>query len=155
MYLSIYQLDNNETVSTTVRLDKTTTIGAIRLGLYKHDTPDGTLTLALKDGATEIASQSVTMASLDAAVGTYFHGYVKYEFDGVRLNKKGTETYKEITLEVTLTSHTDDDNNYIALQRQIEGAFVPSYGTIPYESDRSAEELTHLQPFMVEIFELK
>lgn len=154
MYLSVHCLENNETVSTTIRIDETMMIRAIRLGLYKHDTPDGILTITLKDGATTIGSSSVTMASLDAVVGTYFHGYVRFDSPdaGWRINVDNPDDYLEVTLEVSLTSHTDDPNNYIALQKQIEGAFVDPHGTIANEDDMSPEQLTHFQPFMIEVY---
>ena len=156
MYLSIDEMKNNDTISTLIRIDKTMTIRALRIGLYKHATPDGTLSLAIKDGGTTIASQSLLMSDLDATVGSYFHGLVKYELDGLRINLESTEAYKELTLEFTLTGHTDDSDNYIALIKQPQAdQFVDKFGTIAYEDGQSAEQLEHFQPFMIELYALK
>ena len=155
MYLSVLQLENNETISTGLRINKTMTIRAIRLGLYKHNTPDGTLTITLKDGATTIGTESVTMASLDATVGTYFHGFMLYDLETpIRVNVDPTTSYKELSLEISLTSHTDDPSNYIALQKTIEGAYITPHGTITNESDMTVEQLTHFAPYMLEIYTL-
>ena len=155
MYLSVLQLENSETVSTGLRINKTMTIRAIRIGIYKHDTPDGTLTLTLKAGATTIGSAVVTMAALDADVGTFFHGYVRFDSPdaGWRVNLDNPDDYLEVTLEISLSSHTNDNSNYIALVKQPNlHRFVDSHGTIASESDISTEQLEHFQPFMVEVY---
>lgn len=154
MYLSVHQLENSETISTKLRLEKTSTIRAVRLGLYKHNTPDGELTLTLKDGAITIGSSVVTMADLALEVGTYFHGYVRFDSPdaGWRLNIDNPDDYLELTLELSLSSHANDDSNYIAWQKTIEGAFVDSYGTITNESEMTPEQLTHFQPFKIEVY---
>ena len=155
MYLSVHQLANNETVTTGIRVEKTSTIRAIRLGLFKFDTPDGILTLTLKDGSTTIGSSTVTMTSLDADVGTYFHGYVRFDSPdaGWRINVDNPDDYLELTLEITLSSHTNDNSNYIALIKQpAQHAFTDSYGTITNEDDMSDEQLEHFQPFKIEVY---
>ena len=155
MYLSILQMENGETVSTSMRVLKTDTIRLVRLRLFKYDSPDGTLTVTLKDGSTTIGTASLTLAEINTDINaTYFHGYVRFDFgdQGVRVNKKGTEAYREIDIEVALTGHTDDNSNYISLCRNFDTDFVDSYGAITNESDMTAEQLTHFQPFGIELY---
>ena len=95
MFLSIAQLINAEPIETTIRLDKSEIIRAIRLRLFKFDSPDGTLTLTISDGATALASQTLLLADLAAVVGDYYHGYVKFEFDSLVVKKDPENTYKE------------------------------------------------------------
>ena len=45
MELAITQLENNDTISTGLRITKNKTILGLRLRLYKHGNPDGTLTV--------------------------------------------------------------------------------------------------------------
>lgn len=154
MYLSVEQLENNDTITTTIRIEETMTIRGLRLRLNVFDTPDGTLTLTLKDGATTIGSIALTVASIVADVGTYFHGYVLFETDdaGYRINVDPTTNYKELNIEIALTGHTDDDLNYIGLAKNFDNQFVDSYGTIFHESDMTTEQLAHLQPYGIELY---
>lgn len=155
-HLAITQIENNETITTGLRLEKTATIRAIRLGLFKYDTPDGILTITLKDGATIIGSSSVTMASLIAAEpATYFHGWVRFDTpdSGWRVNIPKSEAYLELTLEISLTSHTNDNTNYIALVNQpAQHAFVDPFGTITNSDGMSSGQLEYFQPYKVELY---
>ena len=155
MYLCVDQLVNNETISTTVRIEKTMTARYVRLRLFKYDSPDGTLTIVFKDGATTIGTSSLTLSDLATEVGTFFHGYVRFDLGtaGMRVNLKGTEAYKELNIEISLTSHTDDDTNYISLVKNFEGAFVDNYGTID-PLNTTAEQQTHFKPYGMELFKI-
>lgn len=154
MYLSVHQIVNSETVATTMRVEETMTFRFVRLRLFKWDTPDGILTVTFKDGSTTIGSTTLALSSLSTEVGTYFHGYVRLDMgdSGMRVNLKGTEAYKELNVEISLSGHTDDPVNYIALAKNFEGAFVDSHGTISNEDDMTTEQLTHFQPFGIEVF---
>ena len=157
MDLAITQLENNDTITTGIRIDKNMTIVGLRLRLHKHDSPDGAIAITLKDGATTIGTMSVTMATLVAAVGTYFHGYVLFETDaaGFYVRIDPTTTYKELSIEIALTGHTNDANNYIALCKNFNSdVIVSSYGTIPSEDDQTAAQLTHFQPYGIEIYKV-
>ena len=154
MYLSIQEMKNNEIITTGIRVEESMTIRGLRLRLFKYGAPDGDLTLTLKDGATTIGSINITMAALDADVGTYFHGYVLFEGDnaGFRINVDPTTAYKELDIELTLANHTDSATNYISWCKNFDTSFVDSYGSIISEGSQTAEQLTHFQPFGVEIF---
>lgn len=157
MYIALTSLENGDTIETDIRIEETMLIRGIRLGLYKHNAPDGTLTLAIYDGATQIASKAVTMAELDAAVGTYFHGMVLFDLGtgGASVRLASGTTYEELTLKITLSGHTDDADNFIGLINQPEAAqFVTKHGTITAEGSQSIEELTYSQPYQIEIFKI-
>ena len=114
MYLSIQEMKNNEIITTGIRVEESMTIRGLRLRLFKYGAPDGDLTLTLKDGATTIGSINITMAALDADVGTYFHGYVLFEGDnaGFRINVDPTTAYKELDIELTLDISMFENGEY-------------------------------------------
>lgn len=156
MYLALTSLINNETITTGLRVSKSMTIRGLRLGLYKHNTPNGTLTLDIYDGATKIGTSNVTMTALDTAVGTYFHGMILFDLgdSGLRINKDPETTYKELSLKITLSSHTDDTNNYLGLINQpVAAQFVDSFGNY-HDPSQTDEQLTYSQPYQIEIYKI-
>lgn len=156
MYLALTSLENGDIIETSIRIEETMLIRGFRLGLYKHNTPDGTLTLDVYDGATLIKSSSVTMAALDADVGTYFHGMVLFDLGigGISVGLTSDTTYKELTLKITLSSHTDDSGNYVGLINQPTAAeFVDSYGDM-FQTGQTDEQLAYQRPYQVEVFKV-
>lgn len=158
MDLSITKLDNNDSIVTNIRLEDTMTIRCIRLRLFKYGNPDGDITLTLKDslGAT-IGTSTVQMSDLNNEVGTYFHGYVKFDsgISGWRFNKSHEIGYEEVELTIQLNNHSNDESNYISLCRNFASdKFIDSFGTIPFENNMSEEQLTHFQPYGIEVYRL-
>lgn len=153
MDLSITTINDAETISTTIRLERSFNIRAIRPRLFKNGSPDGVLTLTIKDTGTTLASSTVALSALDAAQPDHFHGYILFEFDSLVAKRDPEEAYLELTLELSLSGHTDDASNYISWCHNFSSdAFVDSYGTIPLEDDMTLEELTHFSPYGLEIY---
>jgi hypothetical protein len=158
MYLSVTQLENDETITTGIRLFESMTLIGIRLRLYKHGSPDGTVGITLKEGSTVIGTTTLEVGTLNAAVGTYFHGYVLFETDssGFYIQIDPTDSnYKELSIEISLTGHTNDEDNYIGLTRNFASdEIVDSYGTIPNENDMTFQQLVHFQPYGIELYKI-
>jgi hypothetical protein len=157
MQLAITQLENNDTITTGINIEEDMTVVGVRLRVYKHGNPDGTIGITFKDGAVTMGTASVTMDDLNAATGTYFHGYVLFEtdFSGFYIRIDPTTTLKELSIEISLTGHTNDGNNYISLAKNFASdVFVSSYGTISNEDNMTTEQLTHFQPYGLELYKI-
>lgn len=155
MYLAITQLQDGDTITTTMQVLKSQNIRAIRLRLFKYASPDGIITLTVKDGSNTYGAKSLTLAEINADIGaTYAHGYVLFDFgdNGISVNKKGTESYVELTLEINLASHTDDNSNYIGLCKNFDIDFVDTHGAISNASDMTTAQLSHFQPYGIEVY---
>lgn len=153
-YLAVNSFDDDfTTVDIGMRITESVMIKAIRMKMFKHGTiADGTLTLqVLNDNDTVIGTQSITHTQFNEISGTYAHGYINFQFDEqVCINKDENDSYIQLTLRLTMSGHTEDTNNFVALVRQFDGEFVDEYGTRP--TSISPEEDGWFNPYGVEIY---
>lgn len=129
-YLVVDQLENDTPISTKLRFKKSMNIHAVRFYLLKYDTiPDGDLNVQFKIGSDVIGECNLTHTQINTISGTYFHGYVKFDLvNEFRINLNTDVGYTEVDLVFTLSNHTDDPNNYIALVRNND-LFTDEFGT--------------------------
>ena len=151
-YLCINKFDNDTTeISTGIRFTEKCSIKAIRLKIFKHGVlADGTLELQIKnDSGTVIGSKSLSYEDINTGIpGTYAHGYMSFELpESVIINKSDLSDYIECSIHLTMTGHTEDPDNYLALVRE-ENPFTPEYG------DRPVNEPTNVwfNPYGIEIY---
>jgi len=154
-YLAVSSFDDDfTTVDIGMRVTSLVMIKAIRFKMFKHGTiADGTLTLqVLNEDDTVIGTKAITAAELNTGIpATYAHGYLNFQFDEqVCINKDEGDDYIELTLRLTMSGHTEDTSNYVALVRQFEGEFVDEYGSRPTAD--SPEMDGWFNPYGVEIY---
>lgn len=98
-------------------------VKAIRPNLYLHNSPSGTFTVSLKEGATTLASKSYTMAQIESLAGftanQYHHGYFTFEFDDY-INLKNNKTYR---IELSAAAYTFSESAYIGWIRPHENLY--------------------------------
>ncbi len=144
--------DANTVISQTQRILSSIIIQTIRVKMLKHGTiADGTLTLDVLDGATVIGTSSITAAQFEAVNATFAHGYFSFEFtEHIKINLNKNTANQELTYRFTMSGHTEDTDNYIALVRQFESPFVDEFGTRP--SSTTPEEDGWFNPYGIEIY---
>jgi len=121
------------TLDTGMKVIGTQTIQAIRVKILKHGIiADGTLTLEVLEGARSLGSVGITYSEFNSVGGTYAWGFFAFNFsDAISINTAEDTTETELTLRFTMSGHTPDDDNYIALVRQFESEFVEEFGIRP------------------------
>ena len=110
-------LENNTVINTKIRVLRSMNIAAVRFNMFKHGTiPDGTIQVDFKIGADIIGSCSLNSSEIANIPGTYFHGMVNFTMnDAFRVNLDTSVGYTELDVDISMTGHTNDVNNYIGL----------------------------------------
>lgn len=94
------------TLSQTVRCDSTSNVIAVRVKLYKHNSPSGSLQLQIKHNSQVIAtSETIAISSVSGAA--YFHGLIRFY---ISAQLQAGQTY-EITL--VPTGYTFSEPAYV------------------------------------------
>jgi hypothetical protein len=106
-------------LSQTITVEKRMIVKAIRPRIVLYNDPAGTFTFSIKQGATVLATKSLTLAEIlsgaGLSAGQYHHGFVNWEFDQqVVLNK---EVY---TIELTTSGYTFSEASYFGWVRDHE-----------------------------------
>jgi hypothetical protein len=100
-----------------INLDERYHIGAIAPYLYLHN-PSGTFTLTLKNGATSLASKSLTVAEIKALIPTtdnYAHVFCPFIFSSPTKVEKGS-----YTLSLTASGYSNSAASFIGWCQQFE-----------------------------------
>lgn len=97
---------------------------AVRPHLYKHLAPAGSITMQLRDasGSLLASSNAVTIASITAASGNYFHGMIKFDLNAGLLPNT---VYR---FRMTTTGYTHSDSAYVGWCRDFDlGRYDSTY----------------------------
>lgn len=141
--LIVHELETSLTQTITVTAKKL--VKSIRPHIYKANSPAGSLTLSIESGGTEVATVTQTIAFIEANVAsnnTYFHGFVKFEFDNQVLLPSGD-------YDLILTGsggYTFDTNTYIGWCADFEDRL---------NADTSTPSGITQYPFAFEMWSLK
>lgn len=128
------ELDGLNNLTQDFTIPKSIMVGGIRIYVYAHNTPSGNFQLAIKDGATTIATFSFTASQVQTAFNTtddYFHGWHSLDMgDFVSLNA-GTYTF-----ELSDTSgYTFSDSSFLGWVKIFENRPFPINYTISSFTD--------------------
>lgn len=146
--IMVEQLENNEVITTTARFSKSFTVSDVRLGLYKKGSPDGDLEIKFKVGGNLIGIGLLLEEEIGSINGNYWHGVVGIPLSDVfRINV--SDEYLEVTIEIRMINHTDDNENYIALKRR-DNNYINRYGSVVDLGNE--EDDLWLNPFELEIY---
>jgi hypothetical protein len=129
-------------------------VGSVRPWVYLEGTlADGDFTLEVLDGATLLATSTITHTQINAAkTETYAHGYMRFDFDSLALHIPEGETEKEFTLRFSMQNHTKDISNYLAIARIWDLKFYDIYGTDVTNNEPPNDSV---EPAGIEIYEQK
>lgn len=136
-----------------VKIFRDTNIESIRPWVYIEGTlVDGDFTLEVLDGATSIATSTITHTQINAAkTETYAHGYMRFDFNSLALHIPEGASEKEYTLRFSMQNHTKDLNNYIAIARIWDIRFYDVYGDVTAGEPPNDS----VEPAGIEIYEQK
>lgn len=159
------QMYNDTPLEQEIRVYKSFYAKVIRFQIYKEGVlPDGILTLEIYDGVNLLSSKQITYEDInEITTSKYWHGYVSFEFDdAVFLSVNKIDNYKEYTLKLTLSDHTDSDEKYIGVCRCWEKylkntleefRYAPLYGN--ETSDGITASFSNSYPLNFEIYNLE
>lgn len=115
-----------------MRISRRQYIAHVRPWIYLHGTlADGQFQLEVLDGATVLGTYQIDYTLLNGVkVNDYFHGYVRFDTDGLMLNVPEGQTNKEYTFRFTMQNHTTDSGNFLGIVRTWENKIGITYGDV-------------------------
>ena len=124
----------------------------IRIWLYKHGSCTTDLTLEVYQGATLLATSTVTATEInDEIPATYFHGQVRFDFDPV-LCLRVAEGNSEEEFRFVLSGSGGTLSNFVGIVRNWYDKFYETYGTDVVAGQAPND---FVEPFGFELFEYK
>lgn len=97
---------------------------AVRPHMYKHLAPAGSIVMQLRDASGSLlkSSDALTIASITAASGNYFHGLIKFDL------KAGLLPNTTYRFRMTTTGYTHSESAYIGWCRDFDlGRYDATY----------------------------
>lgn len=130
--LLVDELYNGVVFTQNVKIQKDVNLAHVRPWIYKQGTlADGTFTCDIKDGATVLASSTITFGQINGQISsTYAHGYIRFDFHSLALRIPEGATEKEYTLDFYMAGHSTDPSNFIGIVRQWEDESLVVYGAV-------------------------
>ena len=151
--LLVDELYDGIIVKQRFRTDKTFQLAHFRPWIYKHrDGQVGDLVCRVKIGETLLKESRIDAATLNQAIGgTYFHGYVRFDFDSLWISHKTTEEFTAYTIEVQFDG-TSDPQNFYGMCRQFNNLLYPAYGDLD-ETDEPKN--SSISPYGYELYSVE
>ncbi len=119
--LVVDELKTTLTQNLTINLNRRYTVAGIRPYLYMHNSPSGTFTLSIKEGATTHASKTFTSAEIKSDLSTsdnFAHIYKALVFANPLHLSEGT-----YTLELSSSGYTFGESSYLSWVKDFENIY--------------------------------
>ncbi len=131
MTLLVDELYNGIVITQKFKTQKSFQLAHTRLWIYKHRNGQvGDLTCRIKIGSTLLKEVTIDASELNTAIdGTYFHGYVRFDFDAMWISHDRENEYTEYSVEYEFVG-TSDINNFYGMCRQFNNLIYPAYGDL-------------------------
>lgn len=151
--LLIEPLLNGTIFEQPIKVDRSVSIAHIRPWVYINGTlTSGVFTCKVFQGATELTSATINYTDINAAkTETYAHGYIRFDFDSLILNKDNGETKTEYILKFSMEGYVDDPSNYLGIVREWDAKSSIVYGSISGSSALN----DYIEPAGYQIFEYR
>jgi len=97
---------------------------------------DGDFQCRVLQGGTELAVATMNYTLINAAkTQDYAHGYIRFDFESLILNRAQGEESTEYVLEFSMINHTLDVSNYISIVREWDSKSAIVYGDVDGNGD--------------------
>ena len=113
-----------------------TFVEAIRLNLYKHNAPAGTVAVQVQDTNGKVIATSNSVTITDISVVAFFHGLVRFD---VSASLKASVTYR---MAVSTSGYTFADASYLGWVKDSHGRRIYDLG---YSAGGSFDSALHLE----------
>jgi hypothetical protein len=152
--LIIDELYTGVIVEQPFKIKRDISIAHIRPWIYKHGLlPTGTFKVSVMQDVTELASSTIEFSTINENIlGTYAHGFIRFDFDNLILyvNEKNIET--EYLLKFEVINYTTDPDNFIGMCRRYNTKTYPTYGSGVVNNQAPND---FVEPFGLELFDYK
>jgi len=137
-----------------VTITRDINVAHVRPWIYKQGTlVDGEFTLEVYDGATLLASSSIDYTDINSNItSTYFHGFIRFDFDPLVLRIPEGSADKEYLFRFYMNNHTTDTGNFIGISRRWEAKVYDTYGTGVIDNEAPNDTV---EPAGLEIYNYK
>lgn len=148
-------LENNLSLTQAFRIRRNINVAHIRPWLYLSGTlPDGQLRMRLKQGSNILKTVTIDYTEINnAKTETYAHGFLRFDFDSLVLNRNESETATEYIIELTMLNHTDSSSNYIAWAREWDLKSHTLYGSGTGLNNQGVND--EIEPYGFQIYEFR
>lgn len=135
--------------SQPIRVRRNVSISNIRPWIYINGTlTSGDLQCRVLQGANELAVSTINYVDINTVkTETYAHGFIRFDFESLILNKADQEPYTEYILEFSMINYIDDPSNYISIVRDWDGSAATLYN--------NSQTNDYIDPVGYEIFEYR
>jgi len=117
-------------------ITRSVNIAAIRPWIYlENDLLDGDFQLEVVQGANVLFTSTINYVDINAAKSQdYFHGYIKFEFDSLRLNVAEGNSTEEYILRFSMINHVKSTTNFLGIVRDWEQPKYTLIDPLPNDS---------------------
>ena len=142
--LIVDPLFNGITFPQKIKVSRDVSVAHIRPWIYVQGTlVDGQFQCKVLQGATELATSIIDFSDINAGkTETYFHGYIRFDFDSLILHRAEGEEDTEYTFEFSMINHSTDQTNYLGIVREWD---IPSgvvYGDVDLSGDPVNDQIS-------------
>lgn len=151
--LLVDELYSGIVVTQKFRTKETFQLAHFRPWIYKHGNGQiGDLTCRVKLNSTLLKEVTIDANTLNTAInGTYFHGYIRFDFDSMWISHERTNEYTEYTIEVEFVG-TSSPANFYGMCRQYNNLLYPAYGDLDINDEPKNSSIS---PYGYELYSLE
>lgn len=130
--LVVDELYDGTTFAQKFKLPRHTSVAHIRPWIVKWGTiADGDFTCEIYQDDVLLASSTISYTEVNAQItDDYFHGYIRFDFNGATLNIPEGETEDEYEVRFYMDNHTTDANNFVGIVRNWDIQYYEVYGNV-------------------------
>jgi hypothetical protein len=152
--LIIRELNDGITFTQPIKVDRNLSIRHVRPWVLLHGVlTTGDLQCRVLQGATELASVTINYVDINAAkTETYAHGYIRFDFDSLILNRAEGEQSTDYILEFSMINYVDDPANYLGIVREWDQKSSIVYGEVDGNGNACND---FIEPAGYQIFEYR
>lgn len=152
--LVVEQLFNGVVFTQPIRVSRNISVAHIRPWIFLNGKlVDGDFQCRVLQGANELVVVTIPFADINAiTVEDYAHGFIRFDFDSLILNRNEGEEKTEYIFEFSMINHTSDPNNFLSIVREWDIKSGLVYGDVDGNGDAVND---FIEPAGYEIFEYR
>ena len=152
--LLVDELYSGIVFSQKIKVSRNISLTHLRPWVYLHGTlATGDFQCRVLQGATVLKTQTINYVDINSAkTEAYAHGYIRFDFDSLILNRAQGEESTEYIFEFSMIYHTTDSSNYLGIVREWDASSATVYGAVDMNGDAINDQI---EPCGYQIYEYR
>lgn len=151
MTLVVDELFDNIVFPQKFRINRSMNVSHVRPWIIKWQNPVGELVVQVLQDDELLAESVRTSAEIAAEIpGTFFHGYIRFDFESLQLNHSRESEWTEYEIRVFTRNSGTDNQNFFGTIRRYELKFYDTYGNDVIDNEAPNDMV---EPLGFEIYE--